>query len=246
LQLKKSIKNQKLLTNMANIFSYSIGRKLLMSLSGLFLVMFLLVHLLVNSFLILDPLFGTTEGVMYNAGVHFMTTNPLIKIMEPVLAGGFIVHIVYSIILTIQNMRARGSKTYASGNKTPDVEWSSKNMFVLGIALLSFLVIHIAQFWVKMKITGDPRLDDTVEGHNAYVLVHETFQITWVMICYVIGGIALAFHLSHGFWSAFHTVGLSNSVWIPRLQKVSVVIAWIIGLGFSTIALVQYLVFPLS
>ncbi|HON53841.1 MAG TPA: succinate dehydrogenase, partial [Bacteroidales bacterium] len=82
---------------MANIFSYSIGRKLLMSLSGLFLVMFLLVHLLVNSFLILDPLFGTAEGEMYNAGVHFMTTNPFIRIMEPILAGGFIVHIVYSI-----------------------------------------------------------------------------------------------------------------------------------------------------
>lgn len=231
---------------MANMFSYSIGRKLLMSLSGLFLVTFLLVHLLVNSFLILDPLFGTAEGVMYNAGVDFMITNPLIKIMEPVLVGGFIVHILYSIVLTIQNMRARGTNSYASGNKTSDVAWSSKNMFVLGIALASFLVIHIAQFWVKMKITGDARLDHTVEGHNAYVLVHETFQITWVMIAYVIGGIALAFHVSHGFWSAFHTIGLSNNVWIPRLQKVSVVIAWIIGLGFSTIALVQYLIFPLS
>lgn len=230
---------------MANIFSYSIGRKLVMSVSGLFLILFLLVHLLINSFLILDPLFGTAEGELYNIGVDFMTTNPLIKVMEPVLAAGFVVHILFSIVLTIQNRRARGSSSYDSGNKA-DVEWTSKNMFVLGLALLAFMVIHIAQFFVKIKITGDPLLNPDIAGHNSYALVHAAFQITWVMILYVIGGIALAFHLSHGFWSAFHSVGLSNTIWIPRLKKISIIVAWFIGLGFSFIALVQYLFFPLS
>ena len=225
-----------------------------MSISGLFLILFLLVHLTINSFLLLDPVFGTPEGGMFNAGVHFMGINPMIKIIEPLLFAGFIIHIVYSFILTLQNMRARGSAKYGSGNKTPDVEWSSKNMLPLGIALFAFLVIHMAQFWTPMKITGDPLLADTtfsyfgVEtiGHNAYALVHATFQIPWVVIAYIVGGVALAFHLSHGFWSAFHTIGFSNVTWIPRLQKASVVVAWIIGLGFCTIAIGQYAFFPLS
>jgi succinate dehydrogenase / fumarate reductase, cytochrome b subunit len=239
---------------MANVFSYSIGKKLLMSLSGLFLITFLLVHLLVNTFLLLDPVFGTQEGEMFNAAVHFMSINPMIKLIEPVLFAGFIVHIVYSFIITLQNMRARGSSKYGSGNKTSDVEWSSKNMLPLGIALLAFLVIHMSDFWVKMKITGDPLLADTTfsyfgvltEGHNAYALVHEAFQKLWIVIAYVIGGIALAFHLSHGFWSSFQSIGLSNKIWIPRLQKASVVIAWLIGIGFCTIAIVQYAFYPLS
>lgn len=239
---------------MANVFSYSIGKKLLMSLSGLFLIMFLLVHLLVNSFLLLDPVFGTQEGEMFNAAVHFMGINPLIKIIEPVLFAGFIIHILYSLVLTIQNMRARGSDKYSSGNKTPDVEWSSKNMLPLGIALFAFLAIHMADFWVKMKITGDPLLADTtfsyfgVEtvGYNAYALVHSAFQTPWIVIAYVIGSIALAFHLSHGFWSSFQSIGLSNKIWIPRLQKASVVVAWFIGIGFCVIAIAQYAFYPLS
>ena len=223
-----------------------------MSLSGLFLVMFLLVHLTVNSFLLLDPVFGTETGAMFNAGVHFMGINPMIRIIEPILAGGFILHILYSIVLTIQNNRARGGNKYASGNKTSDVEWSSKNMFVLGLALFAFLAVHIAQFWVKMKLTGDPLLEQEAsfsyfgvitQGENAYALVNTAFNELWVVIAYVVGSIALAFHLAHGFWSALHTVGLSNSVWIPRLQKIGFVIAWIIGLGFSTIAIVQHLIY---
>ncbi|MFO7867835.1 MAG: succinate dehydrogenase cytochrome b subunit [Bacteroidales bacterium] len=239
---------------MANVFSYSIGRKLIMSLSGLFLIMFLFVHLTINSLLLLDPIFGTQEGEMFNAGVHFMSINPAIKIIEPILFVGFIIHILYSIVLTFQNMRARGSSVYSSGNKTKDVEWTSKNMFILGIALVAFLVIHLIQFWVKMKFTGDPLLADTTfsyfgvqtTGHNAYALVHETFQHLWVMIAYIIGGIALALHMSHGLWSAFHTVGFSNNIWLTRLQTLSTVIAWIIGLGFCTIAIVQFAFYPLS
>ncbi len=225
-----------------------------MSASGVFLILFLLVHLTVNSFLLLDPLMGTSEGEMFNAGVHFMGTTPIIKIIEPILFIGFIIHIVYSLILTLQNMRARGSAKYASGNKTPDVEWTSKNMLPLGIALIAFLIIHLVQFWAPMQFTGDPLLTDTTfsyfgeikTGHNAYALVHATFQIPWVIVAYIIGGVALAFHLSHGFWSAFHSVGFSNKIWIPRLQKASVIIAWVIGLGFCTIAIGQYFFFPLS
>lgn len=237
---------------MANLFSSSIGRKLLMSVTGLFLIIFLFVHLFLNSFLLLDGLLGFEEGQLFNAGAHFMATNPLIKIMEPVLGIGFIVHILFSIGLTIQNMKARGGDKYASGSKTQDVEWSSKNMFVLGIFVCSFLVVHLANFWIKMKFTGDPLLHPEAEfpfmgvmatGENAYALVNTAFNEIWLVLVYVVGCIALAFHLSHGFWSAFQTIGWNNKVWLKRLQTISKVVAWVISLGFIAIAVGQYLFF---
>lgn len=235
---------------MANLFSSSIGRKLIMSISGLFLITFLLVHLTLNSFLLLDGLFGTNEGEMFNAGAHFMATNPFIKVIEPVLALGFAFHIIFSLILTMQNMRARGSVKYNSGNKTEDVEWSSKNMFVLGLTILAFLVVHIGNFWVKMKITHDmppettfPFMGELAHGEDAYTLVNTAFKELWLVIVYVVGNIALGYHLAHGFWSGFQTIGWNNNVWMKRLRVISVVIAVMIGGGFSVIALGQYLFF---
>jgi succinate dehydrogenase / fumarate reductase, cytochrome b subunit len=236
---------------MANIFSSSIGKKLLMSITGLFLIQFLLVHLTINMLLLLDGLFGFEEGQLFNAGAHFMATNPLIKIIEPTLAIGFGVHIIYSLILSFQNMKARGSQMYASGNKTKDVEWASQNMLVLGIAVAAFLVVHLANFWVKMKFTGDPLLTETmfpffgemVHGENSYALVNAAFEVWWIVAIYVIGSVALGFHLAHGFWSAFQTIGWNNTIWMKRLRVISLVIAWIIGGGFSVIAIAQYIFF---
>lgn len=235
---------------MANLFSSSIGRKLVMSISGLFLITFLLVHLTLNSFLLLDGLFGTETGEMFNAGAHFMATNPFIKVIEPVLALGFAFHIIYSLILTMQNMRARGSVKYNSGNKTSDVEWSSQNMLILGLAIFAFLVVHIGNFWVKMKITHDmpaettfPFMGEMVKGEDAYTLVNTAFQQLWLVVVYVVGNIALGFHLAHGFWSGFQTIGWNNTVWMKRLKVISIVIATVIGGGFSVIALGQYLFF---
>lgn len=236
---------------MANLFSSSIGRKLLMSVSGLFLILFLIVHLTINSFLILDGLFGTEVGQLFNAGSYFMATNPLIKVIEPVLALGFAVHIVYSLIISFRNMRARGNQKYQSGNKTTDVEWASKNMLILGIAIFAFLVIHIYDFYLKMR-GYRPWHPEEVEfpffglmatGENAYSLVNATFSQLWLVVLYVIGSVALAFHLAHGFWSAFQTIGWNNTLWMKRLKVVSLLIAWVIGGGFSIIAIAQYLFF---
>jgi succinate dehydrogenase / fumarate reductase, cytochrome b subunit len=236
---------------MSNLLTASIGRKLLMSISGLFLILFLFVHLTLNSFLLLDHLMGFQEGQMFNAGVHFMGTNPLIKIIEPLLALGFLVHIVYSLILTFQNMKARGPQAYASGKKTSEVEWASQNMLVLGIVIFSFLAVHIFNFYMRMKgyiaweggETEFPFFGSIAKGENAYVLVHETFKILPVVIIYSVGSIALAFHLSHGFWSSFQTIGWNNSNWMPRLKCISNIVAIIIGGGFTVIALAQYLFF---
>ena len=236
---------------MSNFFSSSIGKKFLLSLTGLFLVMFLFIHLTLNALLLIDD-----GGELFNAAAHFMATNPFIKIMEPMLAIGFIVHIIWASTLTLQNQKARGKDRYASGNKTPDVAWASKNMYILGLAVLAFLIVHIVQFWVKIKITGDPLLSHTTidiagvhtEVENAYALVNQTFGlqylgIPWVVIVYVIGSLALAYHLSHGFWSALHTVGMSNTIWRERWSVVGTVVAYIIGFGFSLIALLQYFLF---
>lgn len=236
---------------MSNLLTASIGRKLLMSVSGLFLILFLFVHLFLNSFLLLDGVFGFKTGQMFNAGVHFMGTNPLIKIIEPVLAIGFVVHIIYSIILTIQNMKARGPQGYASGKKTSGVEFASQNMLVLGIVIASFLAVHIINFYMKMKgfIAWEPQtvkfpfLGNMTEGEDAYSLVNGTFKILPVVILYVVGSVALAFHLSHGFWSGFQTIGWNNAKWMPRLKCISNIISILIGGGFAVIALAQYLFF---
>ncbi len=229
---------------MSNLLCSSIGKKLLMGLSGLFLIMFLLVHLTVNALLLVPD-----NGELYNVAAHFMATNPFIKVMEPLLALGFLVHILWGVKLTLDNQKARGNNKYAGGKKTAGVSWASQNMFVLGVTIFAFLVLHIAQFWVKMKITGSDLLEPvtiTVGGvhtevENAYALVNKTFGYLWIVIVYVIAGIGLAAHLSHGFWSAFQTIGMSNQIWRIRLSLLGGVFAWVVGLGFSLIALLQYL-----
>ena len=236
---------------MSNLLTASIGQKLLMSVSGLFLILFLFVHLLLNSFLLLDGVMGLEEGQLFNAGSHFMATNPLIKVIEPVLALGFMVHIVYSLILTFQNRKARGPQRYASGNKTTGVEWASQNMLVLGIAIFAFLIVHMIDFFLRMRgyIAWHPAevefpfFGTTATGEDGYSLVNSTFQNLSVVIIYIIGSVALSFHLAHGFWSSFQTIGWNNTTWMPRLKWISNIVAIILGGGFTVIALGQYLFF---
>lgn len=222
----------------------SIGKKLLMSLSGLFLISFLIIHLTVNSFLLIPD-----GGDFFNSAAHFMATTPAIRVIEPLLAVGFLIHILWGIKLTIENRKARGSARYASGKKTTGVSWASQNMLVLGITIGAFLVLHIAQFWVKMRLTGDPLLEHTTvniagvdtEVENAYALVNHTFGYLWIVIVYVVAAIGLAIHLSHGFWSAFQSIGFSNDLWRKRLSILGSLFAWVIGIGFAIIPVLQYL-----
>ena len=219
---------------MSNFLSASIGRKVFMSLTGLFLISFLSLHLTLNLLLIFDD-----SGILFNQAAHFMATNPMIKIMEPVLALGFIIHIIWAGWITLDNMRAR-PQGYASGDQL--LKWwaPSKNMFILGGMILIFLILHIFNFWVKLKITGDPLLDNVTgtEGdmHNAYALVSNLFvNYPLYDVLYVIGGILVGLHLSHGFWSAFQTIGLSNINWMNRLKFLANLIGIIFAIGFSAI-----------
>jgi succinate dehydrogenase / fumarate reductase cytochrome b subunit len=180
---------------------------------------------------------------MFNIAAHFMATNPLIKLMEPVLALGFIIHIIWSGWITIENMRARPTK-YAGGDKLISWYAPSKNMFILGGLVLAFLVLHISNFWWKMKVTGAPLLAEThvdvagvaTEMENAYALVSSLFiNSMFHNIVYIIGSIFLGLHLSHGFWSAFQTIGLNNDIWVKRLKCLANLFAIVLALGFAYI-----------
>ncbi|WP_321310686.1 succinate dehydrogenase cytochrome b subunit [Marinifilum fragile] len=212
---------------MSSFLSSSIGKKLIMSLSGLFLVLFLLVHLILNSFLMFD-----STGELFNAGAHFMAM-PVIRFgLQPVLFGGFIVHIIYAIILTLQNQKARPQK-YASQNLSNSSTWSSRNMFVLGGLVLVFIAMHLMHFFVPIQIQGNV--------HDDYQLVKNLFTNGSTGLVYtglyVVGAILLGLHLAHGFWSAFQSIGMSNIIWRARLEKAGYIYAIIISGGFIIIPL---------
>lgn len=223
-----------------SFLSASIGRKFLMSITGLFLILFLLVHLSLNLLLIFDD-----SGDLFNMAAHFMSTNPLIKIVEPVLALGFGIHIIWSLWISYQNMKAR-PVGYLNTKQSINSEWASRNMLILGALLFVFLGIHLYNFWLKMKFMGDPLLAHTavmqagveVEMENAYALVSTLFKesILYSLI-YILGGWLLGLHISHGFWSAFQTIGFSNQTWRKRLFVVAKVIGWVFTLGFAVIPL---------
>ena len=215
---------------MGNIFSSSIGKKLVMSISGLFLLTFLALHLFLNSLLLVS-------ADAFNVAANFMSTNPLIRIMEPVLAAGFIIHIIYATLLTLKNQAAR-PLGYKNVDQSKASTWSSRNMYILGLALVSFLVMHMANFFWKIKFGEVPSvMVDGVEMHDTYTLVTSLFlSYRWINGVYLVGALALGFHLSHGFWSAFQTIGWNNSVWMFRLKVIAYLFAVVIAGGYSVIS----------
>jgi succinate dehydrogenase / fumarate reductase cytochrome b subunit len=199
-------------------------------------MVFIAVHLGLNLLLIFD-----NSGELFNQGAHFMATNPLIKIMEPILGLGFVIHIVWSFFLEYVNWKARPVK-FAVKNMSGASSWASRNMLILGALVLVFLIIHMISFFIKMKFTGDPLLAEVTIGgihmHNAYALVSVTFINSVTLgILHIIGGILLGIHLSHGFWSSFQTLGLNNKNWLKRWQVIGKIYAIVIAVGYAVIPL---------
>ncbi|MEG1616095.1 MAG: succinate dehydrogenase cytochrome b subunit [Bacteroidales bacterium] len=215
----------------------SIGRKVIMSLSGLFLIVFLCVHLTANMFMYVSP-------AAFGKACEFMG-SPLVMSVVPVLALGFIVHIIYAFILNARNLKARGHEKYASGNKS-DVSFAAKNMLVLGIIVLGGLAFHLTQFWAQMQLQvflGNEEYPLLVENGLAlfnaegelvapYLLAKIYFGNVIFDIVYIIWIAALWFHLSHGFWSAFQTLGVNNRVWYKRWNVIGQIFATVVCLGF--------------
>ena len=220
---------------MSKFLEASIGRKFLMSITGLFLLSFIAVHLAINLLLIFDD-----TGELFNSGANFMATNPAIKIMEPVLGLGFLIHIVWSFFLEYKNWKARPVK-YNKKNVSDSSSWASRNMLVLGALVLVFLVMHIIDFFWVIKFDPHTMHSVTIDGvemEDTYTLVATLFKGSIIYsVFYILGALLLGFHLSHGFWSAFQTLGLNNKYWMKRWKVIGYIYAVVVAVGFSVIPL---------
>jgi succinate dehydrogenase / fumarate reductase cytochrome b subunit len=233
---------------MANFLTSSIGKKFIQSVSGAFLVLFLLLHGTINFFSVMDSFYGRFGKVAadttpyshgdgwFQLGCDFMS-SPFIKIMVPILALGFVIHIVYGIWLSYENIKKRGGlKRYEVASKAKNDSWSAKNMAVLGIIILGLLGFHLTHFWAKMQLQefmGG-------EAENPYYLLIATFRNPWIVACYIVWFIALFLHLEHGFWSMFQTIGWNNKKWLKRLKVIGIIVAAFIVLLFVATALNAY------
>ncbi|MBQ2006732.1 MAG: succinate dehydrogenase [Bacteroidales bacterium] len=228
------------------IFNSSIGKKFIQAVSGAFLILFLLIHAVINFFSVIDSftgkfgiaaadhdLFSEGDG-LFKLGCDFMST-PVITIIVPVLALGFLVHIAYGCWLTYQNIRARGGiKRYEVASKAATDSWSARNMFVLGIVILGALFFHLFHFWAKMQL---PELTGIgVFENNPYILLTTVFGSWWMLAIYVAWFAAIWYHLVHGFWSMFQTVGWDGSIWFKRIKVIGVIVVSIICFLFVAVA----------
>ena len=180
----------------------------------MFLVLFILFHMSMNITAIISP-------EAYNMICELLGANWYALAGTAVLALGVFVHFLYAVILTLNNYKARGSQRYAVTVQEPGVAWASKNMLVLGFIILGGLLIHLFNFWSKMLI--------------AY-----TFSQWYYVVIYLVWFAALWFHLTHGVWSMFQTVGWANDTWYPRLKCIANIVATIIFLGFAAVVLVYF------
>ena len=219
------------------LLNSSIGKKLIMSISGLFLVLFLLFHLSMN-------VAAVFSGEAYNMVCSLLGSNWYAVAATLVLAAGVVIHFVYAIILTLQNRKARGNDRYAINARPKGVEWASQNMFVLGLIVILFMLLHFSQFWYKMmfaELIGHHEValgSAMVSPQDGAAFINYYFQGNAVItVLYLIWYVALWFHLTHGFWSAFQSIGFSNQIWRKRLECVAKIFAFIIAAGFSIIPL---------
>lgn len=218
-----------------NFLSSSIGRKLIMSLTGLFLILFLLVHLIGNLQLLADD-----GGQKFNEYAKFMTQNPLIKFIS---IGNYIfilLHAIQGIILWNKNKTAKG--TNYTVKTTENTSWASRNMGPLGIVILVFILIHLWQFWFQMKMDYVP-LVEYVQGEsvkNLYVPVAEAYSQWYFVAFYVICMGVIALHLSHGFQSAFQSLGLNHKKYTPTIKFLGKAYSILIPLGFAIIPVFFY------
>lgn len=211
----------------------SIGKKVVMGLTGLFLISFLVVHCFLNSFI-----FFNDGGLMFNTGADFMAHNWLIRAGEIVLFAGLIIHMVQALILTMENRKAR-PVGYAKVDGAANSSWYSRSMGLLGTLLLMFLIIHLIHFWVKSRFTGLPGED--ANGHeNLYAVMQVTFSMLWVVIVYCLAMVSLAYHLLHGFQSAFQTLGLNHKKYTPFIKKLGVAFSLIVPFIFALMPILMY------
>ncbi len=215
-----------------HLFSSSIGKKLTMGLTGLFLVTFLIVHAGVNACIFIND-----GGETFNAAAHFMSHNWVIRIMEIGLFAGLIAHIVQGLLLWKQNTAARPTK-YVMSAANENSKWYSRSMGLLGTLLLFFLIIHISKFFWDTKVALYTAGGANDASHNLFLDMKEEFQKWWVVLIYSLGVISLFWHLLHGFQSAFQTLGINHKRYTPLIKT--------IGVGYTFIICLLFLLMPIA
>lgn len=222
----------------SEFFTSSVGRKLVMAFTGLFLISFLVVHAGVNA-----CIWANDGGEMFNKAAHFMGSMVVIRVVEVGLFAGIFLHIIQGYVLEFSNRSKRKIGYNVSlGNKGS--KWYSRSMGLLGTILLIFFVLHWYHFWIPSRFTGIPGPEMELEGgkhiHNLFALMQFTFQELWVVIVYVLACISLCWHLIHGFQSAFRTVGVSNPKYLTLIKAVGIGYSIIISLAFAMMPVSMY------
>ncbi len=209
----------------------TIGRKIVVSLSGLFLISFLVVHLFINA-----QILWNDGGETFNIYAHFMAYNWLIRIMEVGLFAGFLIHIAWTLALYFEN-RAKRPVGYVMYQGRDTSKWYSRSMALLGTLILIFLIIHIRQFWshklIHVYIRGE-------EVTDSYTMIQEVLTNPIWLIAYIVAFIALAYHLLHGFRSAFQTLGLNHKKYTPIIAGIGTAFSIIVPAAFAFIAIAIY------
>ncbi len=206
----------------------SIGQKVLMSMTGLFLISFLLVHLAGNLMLFKDD-----HGAAFNAYAHFMSTAGVIRVAEIILVLGFVLHIYSAWKLTRHNRQTR-PQDYVCSHPSANSRWFSRNMGITGSVVLIFLVMHLHNFWYRYKFRGDIPQAAGTDYKDMYWLAQTVFQQEWwIAILYIVAMVFLGFHLAHAFESAFQTLGFHHKKYTPLIQKLGLLFAIGIPAGFA-------------
>lgn len=219
------------------LLNTTIGRKFAMGITGLFLISFLIVHCGVNALI-----FFNDGGKSFNVVAEFMGTNIIIRTMEIVLFIGIIWHIVESLILTLQNKKAR-PKGYEVFDGKANSKWYSRWMGLLGTLILIFLIVHLKHFWIKTRFTGldeSPMIIDGKPYTNLFAEMVEVFRNPLVVLLYVLGNISLSYHLMHGFQSSFQSLGLNHKTYTPLIKSIGFWFSILVPLIFISMPVAMY------
>ena len=220
----------------SEFFTSSVGKKLVMAITGLSLIFFLVVHVTVNALMWSKIFVPEDNGEIFNKAAHWLGASLVPRVLEIGLFLFFILHIVQGYILEVKNRSNRGiGYNVRMGSKGS--AWYRKSMGLLGTLILLFLVVHLADFWIPSRFggLGEVEYADTPgkSYHELYGRMIEVFQNQWVVLLYVLGCISLAWHLIHGFQSSFRTLGVSNKKYLALLQNSGYVFSIIVCLLFA-------------